>query len=113
MDVTKVLNAVIVSEVIVLPVAVVVEPAVVVPVGYDKLYKVRPIIDSILQKCLSLYKPHWENSICEEATVSFKGRSLLKQYVPSKPTKCGYKVWIRCDSRNGFTCADKMLGLGW
>ena len=54
--------------------------------GYDKLYKVRPIVDSILQKCLSLYKPHWENSI-DEAMVGFKGRSSLKQYVPNKPTK--------------------------
>ena len=71
--------------------------------GYDKLYKVRPILESISQKCLSLYKPHRENSI-DEAMVGFKGRSSLKQYVPSKPTKRGYKVWVRCDSRNGFTC---------
>ena len=71
--------------------------------GYDKLYKVRPIIDSILQKCLMLYKPHRENSI-DEAMVGFKGRSSLKQYIPSKPTKRGFKVWVRCDSRNGFTC---------
>ena len=62
--------------------------------GYDKLYKVRPIIESILQKCLSLYKPHWENSI-DEAMVGFKGRSSLKQHVHSKPTKCGYKVWVK------------------
>ena len=35
--------------------------------------------------------------------VGLKGRSSLKQYVPNKPTKFGYKVWVRCDSRNGFT----------
>ena len=67
------------------------------------LYNIRPILDSILQKCLSLYKLHQENST-DEAMVGFKGRSSLKQYVPSKPTKCGYKVWVRCGSRNGFTC---------
>ena len=39
--------------------------------GYDKLYKVRPVVESILQKCLSLYKPHWENSI-DEAMVGVR-----------------------------------------
>ena len=70
---------------------------------YDKLYKIRPVMESILQKCLSLYNPHRENSI-DEAMVGFKGRSSLKQYMPNKPTKRGYKIWCRCDSRNGYTC---------
>ena len=30
--------------------------------------------------------------------VLFKGRSKLKQYVPSKPHKYGYKVFVLCDS---------------
>ena len=38
---------------------------------YDKLYKIRPVMESILQKCLSLYNPHWENSI-DEAMVGFR-----------------------------------------
>ena len=36
--------------------------------------------------------------------VSFKGRSSLKQYMPNKSIKRGYKIWYRCDSRNGYTC---------
>ena len=36
--------------------------------------------------------------------VKFKGRSSLKQYMPMKPIKRGFKVWCRCDSHNGFTC---------
>ena len=35
--------------------------------------------------------------------VGFKGRSSLKQYVPKKPTKRGFKVWCRCNSMNGYT----------
>ena len=58
---------------------------------YDKLYKIRPVMESILQKCLFLYNPHRENSI-DEAMVGFKGRSSLKQYMPNKPTKRGYKI---------------------
>ena len=71
--------------------------------GYDRAYKVRPIIDNIREKCLTLYKPHKENAV-DEAMVKFKGRSTLKQCMPAKPIKRGYKVWCRCDSHNGFTC---------
>ena len=72
--------------------------------GHDRAHKVRPVLDSILQKCLTLYKPHKENSV-DEAMVKFKGRSSLKQYMPKKPIKRGFKVWCRCDSHNGFTCS--------
>ena len=71
--------------------------------GYDRAYKIRPVIDRILEKCLSLYKPHRENAV-DEAMVKFKGRSSLKQYMPKKPIKRGFKVWCRCDSHSGFTC---------
>ena len=36
--------------------------------------------------------------------MKFKGRSSLKQYLPMKPTKRGFKVWVRADSHNGFIC---------
>ena len=33
--------------------------------------------------------------------VGFKGRNEMKQYMPMKPTKHGFKVWCRC-SPNGL-----------
>ena len=45
---------------------------------------------------------HREVSI-DEAMVGFKGRSSMKQFMPMKPTKRGYKVWCRCVAANGFT----------
>ena len=36
--------------------------------------------------------------------VPFKGRSSIKQYLPNKPIKRGFKVWVRADSVNGFVC---------
>ena len=42
--------------------------------GYDKLHKIRPVLDTLTQTFLSLYNPHRENSI-DEAMVGFKGRS--------------------------------------
>ena len=71
--------------------------------GYDRGHEIRPVVDSILEKCLSLYKPHRENSV-DEAMVKYKGRSQLKQYMPMKPIKRGFKVWCRCDAHSGFTC---------
>ena len=71
--------------------------------GHDRTHKVRPVPDSVLEKRLSLYKPQRENSV-DEAMVKFKGRSMLKQYMPKKPTKRGFKVWCRADAHSGFTC---------
>ena len=28
----------------------------------------------------------------------------MKQYLPKKPTKRGFKIWVRADSHNGFFC---------
>ncbi len=35
--------------------------------------------------------------------MKFKGRSSLKQYLPKKPVKCGFKVWVWADS-NEYVC---------
>ena len=71
---------------------------------YDKLYKVNPLVDKLSKNFLALYNPHRENSI-DEAMVIYKGQSSLKQYMPKKPIKRGFKVWCRCDSKNGYTCS--------
>ena len=36
--------------------------------------------------------------------VLFKGRIGFKQYMPNKPVKRGYKVWMRADATNGYCC---------
>ena len=71
--------------------------------GYDRLAKVRPIIESLRKQFLANYLPHKENAI-DEAMVPFKGRSSLKQYLPLKPIKRGFKIWVRADSTNGYIC---------
>ncbi len=45
--------------------------------GYDRLGKIRPIIDMINERLLMLYHPHKEVSI-DEAMIPFKGRSSMK-----------------------------------
>ena len=68
---------------------------------YDRIWKVRPVIDVLSKTFLDVYTPHATNSI-DEAMIPFKGRSALKQYIPLKPIKRGIKVWTRADAENGY-----------
>ena len=36
--------------------------------------------------------------------MKYDGRSFLKQYVPLKPVRRGFKVWERADSITGYIC---------
>lgn len=71
--------------------------------AYDKLHKIRPIVD-MLNSVISntnIYKPSSYISV-DESMVPFKGRSSIKQYMPMKPVKRGYKVWCIADAKTGF-----------
>ena len=61
--------------------------------GYDKLYKFRPLIDKLNQEFHRQCVATSSQSI-DEAMILFKGRSSLKQYMPMKPNKRGYKAWM-------------------
>ncbi|KAJ2952354.1 hypothetical protein O0L34_g4640 [Tuta absoluta] len=65
--------------------------------NFDKLYKIRTLLDQINQKCQNNANNTKSQSI-DESMIKFKGRSALKQYMPLKPIKRGYKVWARADS---------------
>lgn len=69
---------------------------------FDKLYKLRPLLQHLSERFLSVFHPSEYQSI-DESMVKFKGRSSLKQYMPKKPIKRGYKIWMRCD-QSGFVC---------
>ena len=45
-----------------------------------------------------------QDQAIDEAMVKFKGRSSLKQYIPNKPIKRGFKMWMRADSKSGYVC---------
>lgn len=70
--------------------------------NFDRLYKIRPMLD----KLNDTYKLHWGPSkyqSVDESMIKFKGRSTLKQYMPAKPIKRGYKCWVRADE-SGYIC---------
>ena len=69
--------------------------------GYDKLGNIRPVICHLSRQFLIVYNPHCEASI-DEAMIAFKGMSIMKQYLPNKPVKRGFKVWVRADAVSGY-----------
>ena len=69
------------------------------PPNGDKLRKLRPLLDKLRNKFVSI--PMCESLSVDEQIVPFKGTSHLKQYIPMKPHKWGYKVYVLCGS-NGF-----------
>lgn len=64
----------------------------------DKLYKIRPMVDALNKTFQEVYHGTRELSV-DESMVKFKGRSVLKQYLPMKPIKRGYKLWCLADQR--------------
>ena len=69
--------------------------------AFDRLGKVRPLIDHLTNKFATLYEPSNYLAV-DEAMIKFTGRSSLKQYMPKKPIKRGIKVWVLADSTNGY-----------
>ena len=68
--------------------------------NYDRLYKIRPFLDMIQIKFKDNFFPSSTLAI-DESMIKFKGRSSLKQYLPNKPIKRGYKVWMLAD-KSGY-----------
>lgn len=65
------------------------------------MYKLRPMISELN----TIFQEETENSSkqsIDECMVKFKGRSSLKQYMPKKTIKRGFKVWARCDATSGY-----------
>lgn len=59
----------------------------------DRLWKLRPWIHNLRQNFLQV-SPE-EHHAVDEIMVAFKGKSLLRQYMPNKPHKWGFKLWGR------------------
>ncbi|XP_049948186.1 piggyBac transposable element-derived protein 4-like [Schistocerca serialis cubense] len=60
--------------------------------GHDRLFKVRPIIELMRSRFQTI--PVEECVSVDEQICSTKARSYLKQYMPNKPHKYGYKLFV-------------------
>ena len=75
--------------------------------GYDKLFKLRPFIDPLIQSFQQMFIPQQQLSM-DEVMISFKGRLSFLQYLPKKPKKWGMKAWALADSKMGYICNWKL-----
>ena len=62
--------------------------------NYDRLFKIRPVLESIRSKCRSI-DPE-EKYFIDDQIIPFKARNTITQYLPTKPHKWGVKVFVRC-----------------
>ncbi|XP_034024428.1 piggyBac transposable element-derived protein 4-like [Thalassophryne amazonica] len=67
----------------------------------DRLYKVRPVLDYVLDKFKELYQPG-QNICIDEGMMQWRGRLSFRVYNPQKPVKYGIKSYILCDSATGY-----------
>ncbi|XP_055750279.1 piggyBac transposable element-derived protein 4-like isoform X1 [Salvelinus fontinalis] len=69
---------------------------------YDRLFRLKPLMNDIRHACMSCFHPH-RNLAVDERMVASKARNGLIEYIKSKPTKFGFKIFVLADSSNGYT----------
>ncbi|XP_025198810.1 piggyBac transposable element-derived protein 2-like [Melanaphis sacchari] len=69
-------------------------------INNDRLHKIRPLVDYLNAKFSSI--PYRRDLALDEQLCATKARNYLKQYLPMKPHKWGYKLYVLSDSK-GFS----------
>ena len=64
--------------------------------GRDKLFKVRDIVEFLVDRFKTVYIPSENTSIVEELLL-YQGRLSFKQYIPSKRARFGIKLFSLCE----------------
>jgi hypothetical protein len=67
----------------------------------DRLHKVRPLVEALVQNFQKRYQPSTHLTL-DEDMCKFKGRNLMKQYMRAKIVKWGYRIWKVCDAKTAY-----------
>lgn len=70
------------------------------PASDDKLRKLRPVLDYIIESIGSAYSP--EGLAVGESLMKFRGRLSYVQFNPSKRARFGVKFYKLCESASGY-----------
>ncbi|XP_062375791.1 piggyBac transposable element-derived protein 4-like [Sardina pilchardus] len=68
---------------------------------YDKLFRVKPLMETIQNVSMTFYHPRRNLSVDERMVASRS--NVMRQYMKDKPTKWGFKLFVLADSSNGYT----------
>ena len=71
--------------------------------NFDRAHKVRPLLNIIKENFRKI--PKEEKLSADEQIILFKGRSIMKQYMPKKPHRWGYKMFVLAGGDSGI-CYD-------
>ncbi|XP_034164263.2 piggyBac transposable element-derived protein 4-like [Pangasianodon hypophthalmus] len=69
---------------------------------HDRLFRIRPLVDTIRHACKAIYHPR-QNLAVDERMVACKANTGMTQYMKAKPTRWGFKLFVLADSSNGYT----------
>lgn len=68
----------------------------------DPFVKFRELLEYVRVVCL-FNATAGPTSAIDESMIRFSGRSSLKTVIKSKPIPVGFKAFVRCDSKTGYT----------
>lgn len=69
---------------------------------HDRLFRVKPLMETIQKACKSFYHPS-RSLVVDERVVPCTGHSRRKRTVRNTPSKCFFKLFVLTDSSNGYT----------
>jgi hypothetical protein len=75
----------------------------------DKAIRIRPILNKLHETFHAAVDSEECHSV-DEMMIPFKGRSSLKQYLPRKPKRWGYKMWVRAGISGYVYCFELYQG---
>ncbi|XP_068104016.1 piggyBac transposable element-derived protein 4-like [Hyperolius riggenbachi] len=75
--------------------------------AHDRLFKLRPFIDHLNRTFAEKYTPEQRIAI-DESLIPFHGRLAIKQYISSKRSRYGIKLYKLCESGSGYIYSLKM-----
>ena len=79
---------------------------------HDKLAPIRVLWDKWVEILSKLHNPG-TNVTVDEQLVAFRGRCPFNQYIPSKPSKYGVKIWTLCDSASSYVLKIQIRKITW
>ena len=75
--------------------------------NYDKLIKVRKLLDLLLRRLSEVYNPE-RNLAVDETLLEFKGKTYFRQFIPIKPCRFGINCFTLAESSSGYVLVSKI-----